>query len=81
MRSIIWLSAVLLTVSALLAETKVYKGTSTYSGDCIVTFRDGRVYKGNSTYSGDCIMTFSGDRLPAAVRAWLIWHFYLGWFF
>ena len=51
----------LLVVSALSAQVKIYKGNSTYSGDCIATFSKGKLYKGNSTYSGDCVLTFTGS--------------------
>ena len=40
------------------AETRIYKGNSTYSSDCIATFYNNKLHKGNSTYSSDCIFTF-----------------------
>ena len=53
----------LLVVSALSAQVKIYKGNSTYSGDCIATLSKGKLYKGNNTYSSDCIATFSKGKL------------------
>ena len=41
-------------------DGKVYKGTSSYSGDVIATIRDGKVYTGNSSYSGDISFTIAG---------------------
>jgi hypothetical protein len=41
-------------------DGKIYKGTSTYSGDVIATIKDGKVYTGNSSYSGDIGFTIDG---------------------
>ena len=51
----------LLIASLLLASTtgevKVYKGTSAYNSDILLTIRDGKVYKGTSTYNSDILAT------------------------
>ena len=59
----------LLVVSALSAQVKIYKGNSTYSGDCIATFSKGKLYKGNSTYSGDCVLTFTGSAAEQQIQS------------
>ena len=56
--------AILLLVSGVsLAQVKVYKKSSTYSGDVRFTFRDGKLYEGNSTYSGDVLATIRDNRV------------------
>ncbi len=38
------------------AQTKVFKGTSTYNSDIICNIKDGKVYKKTSTYSSDIVV-------------------------
>jgi hypothetical protein len=44
-------------------DGKVYKGSSSYSGDIIMTIRDGKIYKGTSSYSGDIIATIRDGKV------------------
>ena len=60
MKHLLILTTILLTAISMNAQTKVYKGTSSYSGDVIATIRDGKVYTGNSSYSGDISFTIDG---------------------
>jgi hypothetical protein len=53
-------------------DGKIYKGTSTYSGDVIATIRDNKVYTGNSSYSGD--ISFSIDGYVTIEEFVAIWH-------
>ena len=61
----------------LMADVKIFKGNSTYTRDCVVTYKDGKLYRGNSTYTRDCMLTFSGPPSEALI-AWLIFSFYRG---
>ena len=45
------------------AQSKMYRGNSTYSGNILYTFDGKHLYKGNSTYSGNIIYTFDGKHL------------------
>jgi hypothetical protein len=45
------------------AQTKVYKGSSTYSGDILCTLSQGKVYKNTSTYSGDILLTIRDGKI------------------
>ena len=53
-------------------DGKIYKGTSSYSGDVIATIRSGKVYTGNSSYSGDIAFTIDGYATIEEFVA--IWH-------
>jgi hypothetical protein len=50
----------LLATLAFTAQTRIYKGSSTSTFDCIYTYSEGEVYKGKSTSTFDCIMTVDG---------------------
>ena len=39
-------------------EIRIFRGNSTYSSDCVATYKNGKLYRGNSTYSSDCIATY-----------------------
>ncbi len=41
-------------------DSKIYKGTSSYSSDVIATIKSGKVYTGNSSYSSDIQFTIDG---------------------
>ena len=47
----------------LMADMKIFKGDSTYTRDCVVTFKDGKLYKGDSTYTRDCVVTYKDGKL------------------
>jgi hypothetical protein len=51
------------TPPSLQAQTKVYKGSSTYSGDIFCTLSQGKVYKNTSTYSGDILLTIRDSKI------------------
>ena len=57
---IVLVMAFLLGYTNLEAQTKVYKGTSTYSSDIIATIKNGKVYTGTSSYSSDIQFTIDG---------------------
>ena len=46
-----------------IAQSRIYKGNSTYSGNILYTFDGKYLYKGNSTYSGNILYTFDGKHL------------------
>ena len=45
------------------AQSCIYKGKSTYSGDIIVTWNGKYPYQGKSTYPGDIMITWDGKYL------------------
>ena len=42
------------------AQSRLYRGNSTYSSDIVLTFDGKYVYSGKSSYSSDIILTFDG---------------------
>jgi hypothetical protein len=52
----------------------VYEGTSSYSGDVLVTRKEGKIYKGNSRYSGDILFTM--DQVVRMEEFVAIWHIF-----
>jgi hypothetical protein len=63
MKNLLILATMLLTFGFANAQSKIYRGNSTYYGDQIGTYSDGKVYKGNSTYYGDQIATVSDGKI------------------
>lgn len=45
--------------STVQAQTKVYKGSSTFDSDIVMTIENGNVYKGNSTFYYDVLTTIA----------------------
>ena len=43
-----------------MAQTRFYKGNSSYSSDILYTWDGKSLYKGNSSYSSDILYTFDG---------------------
>ncbi len=43
-----------------MAQTQLYRGKSSYSGDIIYSFDGKAVYKGRSSYSGDILYSWDG---------------------
>ena len=58
--------ALFLVFSSLNAQTKVFKGTSTYSSDVICTLNNSKVYKKSSSYSSDVVCTINGSKVYKA---------------
>ena len=54
---------ILSCVTIMVAQTKVYKGTSTYSSDIICNLKEGKVYKKTSTYSSDILLNIKDAKL------------------
>ncbi len=54
LRALLFASVLLASASG---EVKVYKGTSRYNSDILLTVRDGKVYKGTSNYNSDILAT------------------------
>ena len=48
------------------AQSRIYKGNSTYSSDALYTFDGKHLYKGRSTYSSDILLTFVDPRIKLA---------------
>ena len=46
-----------------MAQTRFYKGNSSYSSDILYTWDGKSLYKGNSLYSSDIILNISGNRV------------------
>ena len=63
MKQFILLATMLLTFSLVNAQTKVYKGTSSYSSDVICNLNNSKVYKKTSSYSSDVICNVSGSKV------------------
>lgn len=68
----ILLLLVLLLPLGLLAQSRLYRGNSTYSGNIIFTFDGRHIYRGNSTYSGNILYTLDGAIPIAALVALLL---------
>ena len=45
------------------AQSRLYKGNSTYSSDILYTYDGKHLYAGSSTYSGDTLFTCDGKYL------------------
>lgn len=60
------LLALLLVPLLAVAQSRIYKGSSTYSSDILYTFDGKYLYRGSSTYRSDILYTVSG-RVPIAV--------------
>lgn len=45
---------------ATMAQTQLFRGKSSYSGDILFTFDGQSIFKGRSTYSGDILYTWDG---------------------
>ena len=43
----------------------MYKGTSQYTSDILLTIRDGRIYRGTSTYNQDILATIRDGKVYA----------------
>ena len=65
MKKISWLILLILFcgIAAAADEVRIYKGDSTYYGDCVATWKNDKLYKGSSTYSGDCVATYKDGKL------------------
>ena len=63
MKKLLILATMLLSFGFMSAQSKIYKGNSTYYGDQIGTYSDGKVYKGNSTFYGDQVGTLSNGKI------------------
>lgn len=44
-----------------MAQSRIYKGNSTYSGNRLYTFDGKHIYRGRSTYSGNIFYTINGS--------------------
>ena len=55
------LSSVLSRAAGL--EVKIYRGTSNYRSDIVLTIRDGMVYRGTSSYNSDIVATIRDGRV------------------
>ena len=42
------------------AQSRLYRGNSTYSSDILCTYDGKYLYNGNSTYSSDIVLTYDG---------------------
>jgi len=56
---------------ATMAQTQLFRGKSTYSGDILYTVENGYLYRGKSTYSGDILYSING-LLPLPVLVMMI---------
>lgn len=56
---------------ATMAQTQLYRGRSSYSGDILYSFDGQYVYRGRSSYSGDILYTVSGV-LPVPVLVMML---------
>ena len=54
-----------------MAQTQLFRGKSTYSGDILYTVENGYLYHGKSTYSGDILYSING-LLPLPVLVMMI---------
>jgi hypothetical protein len=63
MRQYLLISLIFFISSQINAQVKVYKGTSSYSGDVICNISSGKVYKKTSSYSGDVICNVNGKNI------------------
>ncbi len=58
-------------------EVRIYRGNSTYSSDCVATYKDGKLYRGSSTYSSDCVFTFSESvKYSPALLTWIAYNYF-----
>ena len=55
MKQFLLVATMLLTFGLLNAQTKVFRGTSSYSSDVICNLNNGKVYKKTTSYSSDLI--------------------------
>jgi hypothetical protein len=60
MKKLLLMATMLLTLVAVNAQNKVYKGNSTSYSDCLLTIDGKKVYQGNSTSYSDCLATIDG---------------------
>ena len=58
--------ALLIVPLLAVAQSRIYKGSSTYSSDILLTFDGKYIYRGNSTYRSNILYTVSG-LIPIAV--------------
>ena len=63
MKQFILITTFLLTFSISNAQTKVFKGTSSYSNDVICNLNNNKVFKKNSSYSSDVVCNISANRV------------------
>ena len=63
MKQIILIAIMILSIGFANAQTKVYKGTSSYSSDVICNLNNDKVYKKTSSYSSDVICNVSGKKI------------------
>lgn len=54
-----------------MAQTQLFRGKSSYSGDILFTFDGQSIFKGRSTYSGDILYSING-LLPLPVLVMMI---------
>ena len=50
--------------SAVMAQTRFYKGNSSYNSDILYTWDGKSLYKGNSSYSSDILYNMDGPIPP-----------------
>lgn len=53
------------------AQTRLYRGNSTYSSNILYTFKGKHLYQGDSTYSSNILYTYDGP-IPIAVLVMLL---------
>ena len=59
-RITLYIAFIIIASMSMLAQTKIYRGNSTYSSDILYSW-DGRyLYRGNSSYTSDIIATWDG---------------------
>lgn len=61
MRKLIFL--ILLLPSILVAQTKVYKGSSSLNSDVLFTIKEGKIYKGTSTTTSNILFTVKDNKV------------------
>jgi hypothetical protein len=70
MKKIILLATILLTSFTMNAQTKVFRGTSSYSSDVICNLNNGKVYKKTTSYSSDLICNINGSKVYKGKRSY-----------
>lgn len=60
LKFLILLFAITITNNVVMAQTRFYKGNSTYSSDIIMNINGNRVYRGHSSYSSDILYNMDG---------------------
>jgi hypothetical protein len=63
MRIIIFTLLLFILPGVLFSQTCLYKGSSTYSSDCIGKIAGDKIYIGPGAYPSDCKYTFTGSQI------------------